>query len=139
MAKCDCTPKFVGLETGEPDEQQAEINDGVVSIEIRLTRNCSECGSERKETTFSMEEDVSEEIEAHNKQHHPDVAADALPGLTLEVDYEVTESGGGRYAKNLIGVTAEYTVTCDACGTETSAVTDGSMHDETQASGFDDL
>ena len=144
---CDCTGKFVSLETGEPEEQSAELSEGTINIEVRLTRNCAECGAEKKETTFELTTDISTQIQDHNLKFHAGILDEVavntpdaeLPELSLDVDYDSTESGGGRYAKNMIGVTANYTVTCDDCKGGDAVVAIGTLEDYIAASGFEEL
>lgn len=135
--RCDCTNTFVSLETGDPEEQSAELNDGTISIEVRLTRNCSECGSEKKEYTFSMEQEIQESIDAHNAKFHPD--AEQKSDLTLDMDYDTDESGGGRYKKNMISVNANYNVTCDDCTGDDAVVASGTITDSCAAGDFEEL
>lgn len=102
--------KFVGLETGEPEQEQTlelsvDREGAQVTGSFRVTRNCTECGEALKEATLELSDDLPEDVfKAHNGEDHE-----------LSVDLEdatADESGGGRYAKNLITVTVNYSVTC---------------------------
>jgi len=132
--RCNDCQKFVGLENGDPEVDGEDLTEGTVTIEVRLTRNCAECSGELKEYTFPLEADHSDEIKAHEEEHH-----DGDPQeYTLEVDStEADESGGGRYKKNMISVTAHYTITCDECKAE--VVADAEVSDEAPASSFDEM
>jgi hypothetical protein len=133
MARCPDCNKFVGLETQEPEENDVaaeltgEGEQFSATAELRLVRACADCGTELKETTFEIE--VEGDI-IHEEDCDPDDR-----DLDVELtNVESTETGGGRYAKNMIGVRGEIEVTCQ-CG----ACVSTSFKDAIAASGFDEL
>ena len=148
--RCPDCGKFVSLETSDPEMQNEELtDDGQVELSVRLTRNCADCSNELKETTFDLSDDHSEDIEAHIKAHHPNSLTDdgdePRPTFTLEIgNTENSESGGGRYAKNMIGVSIDYEIRCDVCDraddkVNPDPVTVGNLSDSIPASGFDEM
>lgn len=129
----DCN-KFVSLDTDEPEELELVVShDGTIHLEVRLARLCAECGTEMKETRFELEEEIPADwVEAHLwddalDNGHGDWFIE-LEGLTS------TESGGGRYKKNMIGFETTAVVKC-RCG-ETHEVL---MSDSVSASFFDEV
>lgn len=141
MPFCDCVNKFTGLETGDPQEESADLDEGVILLEVSLTRNCTECSTEKRSASYSFEHDISDEIKGHIAARHPEHDGDKMgaPSMTLDVDYEVDESGGGRYAKNMISVNANYTVTCDECIGDDAKIADGTITESMAASEFDEV
>ena len=133
--RCNECNKFVGLETQEPEEDSIEVSDsGTVTIEVTIRRNCSMCDSEMK----SLELEATEEVDGDFlSKHSEDSVMDNGHGhgnWSVELDtIELTESGGGRWAKNMIGFSSTATVTC-VCG-ETTTVT---LEASEAASSFDD-
>lgn len=105
--RCPDCNKFVSMENGEPEVNSVEVDsEGHVNAEVHLTRNCAECSTELKDYTFELEADPDEEFMAAHKGHALDVD---------EGDCSVDESGGGRYAKNIISVSLVATVKCAVC------------------------
>lgn len=106
MARCESCAKFVSLETSDPELMELSIDEnGHITADVHLDRNCADCGSTMKCTDFCTEDDI---------EH----TADAQAVCELSIDdnsIEVTEFGGGRYEKNLIGFKLGATVTCK-CG-----------------------
>lgn len=113
-------------ETVEPSENKPEPRTGHISATYRIVRVCADCGTELKEATIEMEEDV--EIPAgHEGDDHE---------LEIEGEAESTEKGGGRYAKSFYGVHVHYTVSC-SCGA--AGLLEGDLEDEVAASHMDEL
>jgi len=129
----------VSLETGDPEEQSADLQDGVIALEVRLTRNCAECGEEKKESTVSQEEEITDKIDAHMQKFHADVPDAERPTLSLSVEYSTEEGGGGRYKKNMIELISNYTVTCDTCTGDDELVAEGSITDSCAAGEFEEM
>jgi hypothetical protein len=134
--RCPDCAKFVGMETLDPEVESLEVedrNDGTATVTatVRCVRACADCGTELKETTFEVECEVA-------AVHVPFAEGDASAAEhELEVEeesVESTESGGGRYAKNLIGFALDFKVTC-SCGLELT----GQLADSLQASAWDEI
>lgn len=130
--RCPDCNKFVSLETGEPEEQSLEINheDGDtyrITGEFRVPRNCAECSQELKEGVFQF--DFTTEVK--------DVKEEERKELAVEVEsMEVNESGGGRYAKNVFSISAEFRVATTERELATGIAGDS---DELSAGSFEEL
>lgn len=130
--RCPSCEKMVGLETEveDPDGSDWEYDPatGNVTGTVRVVRKCVDCSEEMKECTFDV--DVHAEPDAKTKDGDE---------YAVEIDtYEATETGGGRYKKNMIGFELSGHVTRTRKGKETE-VAKFDASDNTQASGFDDL
>ena len=110
--RCESCAKFVSLETVLEDENPA-IEVGTFSSEgdaidslngsVRVVRTCADCGTEMKSLDFEIEvSDVKIEGAPLAEEDWADVEAEA--------NINVSESGGGRYKKNLIGYAGVITV-----------------------------
>jgi hypothetical protein len=138
--RCPDCNKFVGLETGEPEAdlsvEAAEDNKSAqITGTVRLVRCCAECGGEMKETTF----DVDEQVDLSGEQI--DERAEVVAAEIEVTNIESTESGGGRYKKNMIGYNLTYTVSVPwKLGKEEGAAEiEGNLADAAQASAFDEM
>lgn len=128
----DCT-KFVSMETGDPEVNNVEVDDsGHVTAEVRIVRNCADCGTELKSADFTLEGDVDAEFaDAHSGEGH-----------TLEAeegDSEATErsEGRGRGLRSFYGVELQVNVKC-GCKAEEADETSITLADEMQASAMDE-
>lgn len=137
--RCPDCNKFVSLETQDPEADSLEvaesINDGNVNVTgtVRLVRTCGDCGTEMKETSLDIDQDI--EIEAWK-------TGDKLTDLEIsESGIESTETGGGRYQKNMIGFKLEVEVTGKIIrGKKEIEFTQSStLEDATPASSFDEM
>ena len=122
--RCPDCMKFVGLETEVPEPNvDLEIDwaeDGAsLSLigTVRVVRNCADCGTELKGADFDIE--------------LSDVAVVGAPvpeaereNVTAEAEVSETESGGGRYKKNLVGFSGTATVMLGERVLATAAVED---------------
>lgn len=133
--RCPDCNKFVGLENGDLEADLSVESDGdkgTVTGTVRVVRNCAECGQELKEANFDVDESF-DIPEAHRGEDHD---------LDVEVlDEEVTESGGGRYAKNNVGysLTAAVTCNCEAAQKAGEPVAEIDLADSMPAGQFDEL
>lgn len=127
--RCPDCNKFVSLET-EAEEEGIDVSGASVDVQVRVVRNCAECSTEMKDNSFSNSVDIPVDWLAEHSdsnEGHGDYEAE-LQNL------EATESGGGRYAKNMIGFEATVKVTCK-CGEEIEI----DVSDEDPASYYNDL
>jgi hypothetical protein len=140
--RCPDCSKFVGMENGDLEVNDLSIDtDGQVSVDVSLPRNCAECSTELKRGEFQTEEQVDLEPEQCGS---PDAKVEGegdeavrLHSLEIEeLSSDVSESGGGRYKKNMIGFDLEFEVTCTNPGCELKIK--GSIGDAMQASAFDE-
>jgi hypothetical protein len=131
--RCPDCQKFVSLETeldnGVSDDHLEVSTEGfTLQFEIHIARNCGECGQMLKETTLQFSVDEK-----------PEGWADKVKDLDLndaDVDFddpEETESGGGRYAKNLIGASVSYKINIGDV-----ILYEGSAEDSVAASEFEE-
>lgn len=122
----DCC-RFVGLENGEPEcsgDIEANLSGGSINLSVsaEVPRNCAECGTELKRGSYDLELDIeTDEIveaapEAIREEVRKMLEVDEgdVGGLTVDVSedgLEAEEGGGGRYAKNMITLNVNATVT----------------------------
>lgn len=127
--RCPDCNKFVGLETQDPEVNDLDIDDaGSISGNVRVYRQCADCSTELKETTFDIDASVED---LPNK-----CGDDDYHNLTIEeTSCDLTESGGGRYKKNMIGFSLSYHVKCEDCSYSVTGI----IEDATSASSFDEL
>lgn len=132
--RCPDCNKFVSMENGDLEIDVLEIDvDGTVHCEASLPRNCADCGTELKRGTFDVDEDV--ELDSVECPGAPAEAEDKNHDLSIdELGNDVSESGGSRYAKNMIGFDLEYEVTCSRCELKIR----GEIGDAMNAGSFDE-
>lgn len=131
--RCPDCSKFVGLEMAEPEVNDLEVSeDGTVTMNVRIVRNCAECGTELKSADLELEcqVDVGEhgsDDEGKHKGHE----------LTVEeTSVEMIEEGGGRYKKSYYGAEVSFRVTC-ACDESWSV--EGEVSDKVAASEMEEM
>jgi hypothetical protein len=131
--RCPSCEKFVPLENGDLEieiDVESDGEQGTVTGTVRVPRLCGECSDELKEGNFDVEA-TFDMPPGHGGDGHD---------LSIEYDgEEVTESGGGRYAKNLIGYLFTYHVTCSCQKAGAEPLVSGEVSDEMAASHFDEL
>jgi hypothetical protein len=120
--RCPDCNLMVSVETEEHEVDTIEVTDSGVYVNVRLVKNCAECGTELEEAY------VEETIELDKVCEH-----DALE--VEENGIESTDTGGGRYAKRFYGADVHYKVTCSECGFEH----EDHLHVEEAASYFESL
>lgn len=135
--RCPDCSKFVSLETEVPDgtdELEVTVEDGKVVVRgsVRVVRTCADCSTELKEASFEVDAELEQKLDAKHTDHE----------LLLEGDLSSTESGGGRYAKNMVGFEGAVTITCSECNDEHDkpvVIGELELHDELPASAYDEL
>ena len=139
MHKCQQT--FSAMEDGEPEVQQDfelnnQLNGGTIQGSVRITRVCCDCGTEVKEYTFDLEEtiEIPEECAEHDLEL--DAESPEMTSRTQTTDRHGKPIKNSRYMKSFYGVEVAYTVTCKTCKKD---IATGTIADETQASGMEDL
>lgn len=126
MPRCTSTGLFASYDEPEATVESEELAEGTLSIEVRVVRPCAECSEEMAEYTFSMEEDVecprcgaecNTECSGEHERDEDGNKVDTAPILQLEsVDEpDVSESGGGRYKKNIFTCTVSAEILCTCC------------------------
>jgi len=126
--RCPDCEKFVSYEMADPEMvQEVEYDNGNVSAEVRLVKQCADCGAELEETSIYFDQSADFE---HDDEH--EMVADAD-------DPESTErtEGSGRYMKKFLGVSISYKIRCITEGC--NFVYEGTLEDDVQASSFDSL
>ena len=111
--RCEnCEGKFTALETAI-EETSPEVDVGTfaedgtsidsLTCTVHVSRNCEGCCTEMKSTDFEVEvSDVAIVGEPITEEQREEV--------TAECEVDVSESGGGRYKKNMIGFSGTITV-----------------------------
>lgn len=155
--RCPDCCKMVSYDEAEPEDAEVNVNGTDVSVSVRITNNCADCGTELKEANFELEGDFSEAAGAHEctfdevegEAKREPVEKDARE---YEAEVESTErtsrsgyfdkktgkfvNAGGRYAKTFYGVSVEVKITCSECNGDVTTLT---LEDDVQASGMDEL
>jgi hypothetical protein len=137
------------MENGEPQVSQidAVYSNGSFDItaEVEHTRNCSDCGTELKSISHGMEISVNladmEEFKKLSADDQKKLLA-ALENGKAEVECsddgsgDAEESGGGRYAKNIITVRVNYELTISFDKIELTH--SGELEEQSPASAYDE-
>jgi len=133
--RCSDCNKFVSMDTeAEPEYEEPEAEEVLsgCAVDVRITNNCADCGTELKEANFCIELEGAEPGDGE-KTPHSKCKGD------LALDFVITRSdrsdGAGRYARTFYGVEVEVEVSCNKCGFEHSQ----KASDECQASAMDEL
>lgn len=125
--RCENCSKFVSLELQDPEIEDLELHDdGSLTGEVRIVRNCAECGSEMKEARFEVN------VPAPAVTHKPDCTT---KDLHADAELSSLEEGGGRYKKSYFGAEGELRVTCSTCDAQASV----KWSDKIDASSMDEV
>lgn len=121
--RCPDCNKFTSLESQDPEVNsiEARLNESIIEItaDVHHARNCADCGQELKALDIQPEINIQlSELTGWDKLSKEDQqriksAAKSGSGIELEVDTDDSsydESGGSRYAKNLITVSVDATL-----------------------------
>lgn len=137
--RCPDCNKFVSFEENDAEVDSLDVSsDGVVTATARIVNACGDCGQELKEATLDLEADHSSECGDHNGEGHDLSVEENGSERTSRSGYFKKGEfvpASGRYAKTLYGVEVGYKIEC-LCG---ELEIEGSMSDEVQASGMDEL
>jgi hypothetical protein len=151
--RCPDCGKFVPFDTEAEPEANLEIDsEGQMSGNVRRVLPCGECGTELKETTFDIDQDLSEILQIEGKpasqvpctsedqQHEWDWEHAEEPMVSADSRMEDKDRHGkkiksSRYMTQYYGVLIEGNVTCKNCAT----VAAYEVKDEASASSFDEL
>jgi len=129
--RCPDCEKFVSYAgEEEPEQELIELNDGEIQAEVRIHKDCAECGSELKEATLNMQAELSAAFQAAHQGAGHDLQIDETPQW---IATERTE-GKGRGLKTFYGASAAVTVKCSCGASEEVAV-----EDDIPASTMDEL
>jgi len=144
--RCPNCSKFVSMENGEPQVSSIEAvlrgGDVEITAEADHTRNCADCGTELKSISISFSENVSlKDLEKPDEMSEADFEKwkSGLKNAEVEIDEDGSdsdESGGGRYAKNMIGVTIDYELKITSNKVELKKT--GQLREENPASAYDE-
>jgi len=83
---------------------------------VTVNRNCGDCGTTLKANTFDVEQEVSVPDDVDEKENIDWGSLDLSDHMLDE-----SESGGGRYAANMVG----FEGTCTITGKRTKPLKDG--------------
>lgn len=144
--RCPDCNKFVSLELQDPEvsdlqvehlepEDKAGEHRFNITGNVRIVRNCGECGQELKEANLEIDQEVElgeNTLDAAAVELHRTLD---LSDATVEEDgVDSIEEGGGRYAKSYFGATVHFTVYLDK-----TAIASGEWSDKVAASEMDEL
>ena len=135
--RCPDCCKFVSMDTEtEPefDEPSAEDVIAVCTVDVRITNNCADCGTELKEANFSLELEGAEPGDGE-KTPHENCKGELTLDFVCERSDRSDSAKNPRYARTFYGVEVTVEVKCEKCGFKHNAV----VSDECQASGMDEL
>lgn len=140
MPRCPDCSKFVSLETtAEMNGEVSVAEDGQITADIRLIRNCADCSTELKDTNLDLEGKVeTEEPCKDGTEHSWELDEEGEPEPYDRA--QTTDKNGkpiksSRYIKTFIGVELTVGVKCTVCGTEVEVT----LKDEVPAGSFDEL
>jgi hypothetical protein len=128
MARCSECNKFTSDDSIDPEVQSEHVGEGSAEVEVRIARACAECGTEKKEYTFSFDFELPQEAVDHECPN-PDIT------ITTTAENTEREEGKGRYAKRFFGVEITCEVSCASCDAQFDGHSD---KDEVQASGMEE-
>jgi hypothetical protein len=140
--RCPDCSKFVSLEFQEPEPEEMDLDYDydkggpdqehvtfTVTVDVRLVRNCADCGQELKEGTLTLE---GSDVLGHEMK--PDCELTAEMDTTNQI-----EEGGGRYKKSYFGAEVEYVIRCSCQKEKDPPLYTGSVSDKMAASEMDEL
>lgn len=142
--RCENCSKFVSFDTEvEPEIEDEQIggscdNGYFYTASIRRVLQCADCGTDLKDTTFEIEQEVNveakcEKCEDGNHEFSMDSAVEPTE-RTQTTDRNGKPIKSSRYMKHFYGVSGSVTGTCDHCDIEVNFT----FEDESQASSFDE-
>lgn len=129
MPRCTSTLKFAGVEEGEPEVQEEEIEEGSLSYSVRCVRLCSDCGEEFSEMTFDDQMDVEcpkcgSTVEDSNTGEETIIPLEIVSNYVESQDsYQTVNPKTGkpiapRYQKHFVGFIYTATIKCSKCEQE---------------------
>jgi hypothetical protein len=134
------------MENGEPQIGSIEVSrsgtDVEITADVEHTRNCADCGTELKSISISFSESLSlKDVGKPDEMSETDFEKwrAGLKKAEVEIDEDGSdsdESGGGRYAKNMIGVVVDYTLKITSSKIELKK--SGQLREENPASAYDE-
>jgi len=135
--RCPDCNKFVPYNVDEePEEQSAEIEDGIFYGAFRRVLTCEECGAELKEALIEVEQDLKVGECPRNGEHDWEIDVSAEPTEDVNtVDRRGKKITNPRYMARLFGVQVTGTATCNEC----EAKVEIDCENAEQASSFDEL
>lgn len=131
--RCPDCSKFVSMENSDPEVNDISVvyngdHTFTVTAEVRLVRACADCGTELKDRTAYLEDTIKlSEFSVDGNgilitKEEQDAIHTAMDTLAADPDVEdcgdatVDESGGGRYAKNMLTLTMSAVVSITVNG-----------------------
>lgn len=135
--RCPDCSKFASMEMQDPEVNDLTVEhvgpaanpkDGEmfnVRAEVRIVRACADCGTELKEATLEMADEIAVKLPKGLTAEDVEVEEDSV---------EQIEEGGGRYAKSYFGATVHYKLI--GAG---KTLEEGELTDKIAASGMDEM
>lgn len=148
--RCPDCSKFVSMDNADPEVNSVEVvyngdKTATVTADIRLIRACADCSTELKSLDVQVEETVdltemTKDGDGENKVDG-DALHTALDSLDAELevegeDCEVEETGGSRFAKNMIQFSLAVVVSVELNGATYKVPV--SLNDEAAAGDFEE-
>lgn len=115
MARCPDCNKFVSYEEAEPEVEDVNVEDGIITATVRIVNTCGECGTELTEFTFDLEIDLNldEVIKEGEVLYATDVSMAERSSRT---------EGNGKRAPMFYGADVEFEVILGPPGGEKRSV-----------------
>jgi hypothetical protein len=108
--RCPDCNKFVSYGEPDPEILSSEVEDNQLTVDVRVILDCSECGTELKETTLTIEKDLTEIDDFCDCKN-----AEFEIVLESAILYSRSE-GKGRGTKTFYGADIEVEIKCSKCG-----------------------
>lgn len=144
--RCPDCNKFTAKNTEVDPEvtTDPEVEDDTVKVSVKITNQCEDCSTDLEEAEFDMELDLDSEPDKKSgnsiewkgttlKEHQGEGHKLVVNG---DPDVERTDSGGGRYAKRMLGVDVTVSIACECDDAQIATVV---LHDEIASSQMDSL
>ena len=126
---CPSCNKFASYDEPEVEVNASDISDdGSITVDGRMVLRSACCGDELKEWNFTLEADCDHDTK--DGKHELEIDCDDVEAS----DYYDNPGRPMRYRRHVYIAGAVAKVTC-SCGFST----DIELHDENQATGFDEL
>lgn len=137
MARCNDCNKFVSYGDPEIEISSEQVDEDLLTAEIRIALTCAECSAEIKEAVLDFEQDIDHECEEKeiDEPRYEVLSSSAEGNSRMETTGKNGKPIKARYARTYYGADLTFDVQCAWCD-ETFTV-GGDV--EEQASGFEEL
>lgn len=130
----DCN-KFASMEMGDPEADSVDFDgEGTISANVRIHRDCTDCGTELKEASFDAEITLDEGQLAWVKEHSGEGHSIDCEEMGCEATERTT--GSNRGLESFYGFSLVVQLTCSCKGDPSPEIT---LEDDVQASHMDEM